>query len=181
MSVLSRIVIREAEKTDAEIIQSIILNAYSQYEQHLPQDRWVQYQEDMKDAVINEKVKARIVAELDGEVVGSVFLYDSSEAAYGLPELGIHSPIMRLLAVSTQARGHGIATALIRASVNRSLQWGAETLHLHTNDMMSSAIKLYERLGFQRAYDKDIIKGDSVVKSYRLPLRSEYSWVTASY
>ncbi|MFF2887242.1 GNAT family N-acetyltransferase [Paenibacillus sp. NPDC057967] len=178
---MSRIVIREAEKTDAEGIQSIILNAYNQYEQHLPQDRWEQYQEDMKNAVHNEKVKARIVAELDGELVGSVFLYDSSEAAYGLPELGIHSPIMRLLAVTTGARGHGVATSLIRASVNRSLQWGAETLHLHTNDMMSSAIKLYERLGFERAYEKDIIKGDSVVKSYRLLLRSEYSWVTASY
>ncbi|REK76970.1 GNAT family N-acetyltransferase [Paenibacillus paeoniae] len=178
---MTRIVIREAEQTDAEFIRTILLDAYSQYEQHLPQDRWEQYQEDMKNAVVNEKVKARIVAELDGELVGSVFLYDSSEAAYGLPELHIHSPILRLLAVATKARGHGIATALIRASVNRSLQWGAETLHLHTNDMMGSAIKLYERLGFERAYDKDIIKGDSVVKSYRLLLRSEYSWVTASY
>ena len=35
-----------------------------------------------------------IVAELDGRIVGSVFVYDSSEAAYGAPELDIRNPVI---------------------------------------------------------------------------------------
>lgn len=165
------IVIRDAEQSDVEAVRAVLLEAYAEYEFLLPRERWEQYKLNIEDSVSNAKAKARIVAELDGDIVGSVFLYDSSEAAYGDPDMNIHSPIMRLLAVNQNVRGLGVATALIRASVAQSLNWGAETLHLHTSDMMSSAVRLYERLGFVRAIDKDIIKGDSVVKSYRLQLK----------
>lgn len=114
---------------------------------------------------------ARIVAVLEGRIVGSVQLFTSSEAAYGLPNLNIHTPIIRLLAVAPQARGKGIATALIKESVRRSLELGAETLHLHTSDMMESAVRLYERLGFERAQDKDFYNGQTLVKSFRLHLQ----------
>ncbi|CAH1203662.1 hypothetical protein PAECIP111893_02028 [Paenibacillus plantiphilus] len=165
------IVTRDAADTDREAIKAVLVNAYSQYEVVLPTERWEQYKVDILNSVSNTGVKARIVAELDGKIVGSVFLYASSEAAYGLPELNINTPIMRLLAVAIDARGLGVATELIRASVNRSLLWGADTLHLHTTDYMDSAIRLYERLGFERAIDKDLIKGDTVVRSYRIHLK----------
>jgi GNAT superfamily N-acetyltransferase len=70
-----------------------------------------------------------------------------------------------------KARGFGIATELIKESARRSLHLGASTLYLHTTDMMDSAIRLYERLGFERAYDKDMRNGDTLVKSYRLTLK----------
>lgn len=178
------ILIRDAVSSDIEALKKVLLGAYSQYESLLDKERWDQYKADMIKAVIDPGVKARIVAELDGEIVGSVFLYPSSDAAYGLPELNIHTPIMRLLAVSREVRGLGIAKELIRASVRRSMEWGADTLHLHTNDLMYAAVRLYEQLGFERANDKDIIKGDSVVKSYRLHLketsifRGKRTWVS---
>lgn len=165
------IVTRDAVDTDREAIKAVLVDAYSQYEVVLPTERWEQYKVDILNSVSNTGVKARIVAELDGKIVGSVFLYASSEAAYGLPELNINTPIMRLLAVTIDARGLGVATELIRASVKKSLRWGADTLHLHTTDYMDSAIRLYERLGFERASDKDLIKGDTVVKSYRIHLK----------
>ncbi|MBW7475351.1 GNAT family N-acetyltransferase [Paenibacillus oenotherae] len=171
------IVVRDAADHDREAIEAVLLEAYSQYELLLPAERWEQYKIDIVKATTSAAVKARLVAELDGAIVGSVFLYASSEAAYGLPELSINTPIMRLLAVAKGARGRGVATELIRASVSRSRHWGADTLHLHTTDLMESAIRLYERLGFERATDKDLIKGDSVVKSYRLHLKEEeYRW-----
>ncbi|MNW36438.1 putative acetyltransferase [compost metagenome] len=165
------VLIRDAERSDVEAIKKVLLDAYSQYEFLLEKERWDQYKADIVRSVTDTRVKARIVAELDGEIIGSVFLYPSSDAAYGLPELNINTPIMRLLAVAREVRGLGIATELIRASVRKSLRWGADTLHLHTNELMYAAIRLYEQLGFERANDKDIIKGDSVVKSYRLHLK----------
>lgn len=36
--------------------------------------------------------------------------------------------------------------------------------------MMESAVRLYERLGFERAYDKEFHNGTVLVKSYRLKL-----------
>lgn len=101
-----------------------------------------------------------------------MLLFTSSEAAYGRPELGINAPILRLLAVSTAARGRGIATLLIGEAVRRSREQGAAALHLHTSDMMASAIKLYEHLGFTRAYETDIMNGETLVKGYRLDLLS---------
>jgi hypothetical protein len=36
--------------------------------------------------------------------------------------------------------------------------------------MMASAIRLYEKLGFKRAYETDLRNGDTLVKGYRLDL-----------
>ncbi|GKU79138.1 hypothetical protein L3i20_v235350 [Paenibacillus sp. L3-i20] len=163
--------VRDAEETDLEQIKDVLLNAYAQYEFLYPKEKWEQYKDNIEASVTNPKVKARIIAELNGEIVGSVFLYDSSEAAYGVSELNINTPIMRLLGVKQNVRGLGVATELIRASATWSLDWGSDTLHLHTTDVMASAIKLYERLGFERAQDKDLIKEDAVVFSYRLLLK----------
>ncbi|UKS26449.1 GNAT family N-acetyltransferase [Paenibacillus sp. HWE-109] len=164
--------IREATEADRDAIRKVLEDAYGQYRAVLPPEGWNQYRENIIASVDSDKPTARIIALIDGEVVGSSQLFLSSEAAYGLPELEIQSPIIRLLAVSPSARGRGIATALIKEHVRRARELGAATLHLHTSDMMESAVKLYERLGFERAQDKDIHKGETLVKSYRLQLQT---------
>lgn len=166
-----QIIVRDAKPDDRDALKQVLLDAYGQYEAELPEELWNGYKASILASIDGSETKARLVAELDGEVVGSVFLFDNSEAAYGLPDLGIHSPIIRLLAVARQARGHGVATELIRSSARLASLWGAETLHLHTSDMMDSAVRLYERLGFERAYDKEFMNGDKLVKSYRLQLK----------
>jgi len=163
------IVIREARDSDRDAIRKVLLDAYSQYEDVLPPDRWEAYRDNIVASVEAEGPRVRLVAERDGNVVGSALLFDSSLAAYG-HDIGIESPIIRLLAVSPCARGQGVATALLWESAKRALEWGADTLHLHTSDMMASAVRLYERLGFERAYDKEFYNGETLVKSYRLRL-----------
>ncbi|WP_139995677.1 GNAT family N-acetyltransferase [Paenibacillus paridis] len=165
------VTIRQAEPTDRDATREVLLDAYGQYASVLSEPYWIQYRDSILASVEGAETKERLVAVLDGEVVGSVFLFDSSEAAYGREDLQIHSPIIRLLAVSQKARGYGVATELIRASAKLARDWGAETLHLHTSDMMDSAVRLYERLGFERAFDKDIMNGETLVKSYRLQLK----------
>ncbi|SET25658.1 Ribosomal protein S18 acetylase RimI [Paenibacillus sp. NFR01] len=164
------IIIREALDRDRDAIAAVLLDAYSQYAAFLPEAFWLEYKQSILDSVHGDAPSARIIAEADNQIVGSALLFTSSETAYGRPELGIHSPVLRLLAVSTAARGRGIATLLIQEAARRSLASGASKLHLHTSDMMASAIRLYERLGFHRAYETDIKNGDTLVKGFRLDL-----------
>ena len=163
--------VRLAKREDRDFITAVLLDSYSQYESLMPYELWNAYKESIIASVDEKLVKARLVAERNGVIVGSVYLFDSSEAAYGRTDLHIDTPIIRLLAVSKKARGFGVATELIRASAKQVREWGQDTIHLHTSDMMDSAIRLYERLGFERAYDKDLMNGETLVKSYRLILK----------
>ncbi|WP_123041525.1 GNAT family N-acetyltransferase [Cohnella candidum] len=165
-----RVLIREARVSDREAIRKVLLDAYGQYESVLSPERWEAYKENIEASVDSAGPRTRLVAERNGEIIGSALLFDSSLAAYG-HDIGIESPIVRLLAVSQSARGQGVATALLRESARLAVEWGADTLHLHTSDMMASAVRLYERLGFERAYDKEFHNGETLVKSYRLHLR----------
>lgn len=173
MSATESLTIRDVTSEDREQVLKVLLDAYGQYEQVLPADKWELYRQAIIASFDQEGPEARIVAESDGSIVGSVQLFISSASAYGAPELGITGPIIRYLAVSPGQRGKGIATALIRESIKRSLQLGAEWLHLHTSDMMASAVSLYERLGFERAYNTDVQNGEILVKGYRIHLQSE--------
>ncbi|GAB6928964.1 GNAT family N-acetyltransferase [Paenibacillus sp. JCM 10914] len=170
MDSVQEVIVRDAQEWESEAVAVVMLESYQQYAFDLPEERWVEYRDSIRNSAFSSAPYARIVAELGGEIVGSVQLFLSSEAAYGKPEMGINSPIIRLLAVSPGTRGRGIATLLIQEAARRCLQLGASTLNLHTSDMMASAVKLYERLGFERAYDTDTFNGDTLVKGYRIEL-----------
>ncbi|MBM7566749.1 GNAT family N-acetyltransferase [Paenibacillus sacheonensis] len=167
------IIIRDATDADRDAVIQVSIDAYSQYSETLSADRWEAYRDSILASFDNEGVAAKIVAEEDGRIVGSAQLFMDSAAAYGAPQLGITNPIIRLLAVPPAHRGKGIATALIREAVSRSVLLGAEWLNLHTSDMMASAVSLYERLGFERAFNTDIMNGETLVKGYRLDLKRQ--------
>ncbi|AJY73662.1 GNAT family N-acetyltransferase [Paenibacillus beijingensis] len=164
------LVVRDALPQEGETVAAILLEAYGQYESELPADRWMLYQEAIRASVHSEAPLAKIVAVLDGEIAGSVQLFRTSHEAYGLDELDIQAPFIRYLAVPPRFRGHGIATALIADAARRTAGQGATWLHLHTSDMMRSAVTLYERLGFERATNTDFHSGETLVKGYKLDL-----------
>jgi ribosomal protein S18 acetylase RimI-like enzyme len=61
----------------------------------------------------------------------------------------------RMLGVSREARGVGAGEALVRACIDRAQAEGASGLVLWTQPTMKDAHRLYERLGFARASDRD--------------------------
>ncbi|WP_051621161.1 GNAT family N-acetyltransferase [Paenibacillus sp. UNC451MF] len=172
MGSLNTITIRDAAANDKEAIQQVMLASYVQYEAVMSPPRWEAYREGILAAVDSDRALVTIIAERDGVIIGSMQMFVSSEAAYGRPEMEIHSPIIRYLSVLPSVRGQGVATELILESVRRTASLGASVLHLHTSDLMQSAVRLYERLGFERAYDKDFYNGETLVKSYRMPLHA---------
>lgn len=61
----------------------------------------------------------------------------------------------RMLAVRPSARGRGVGETLVRECVDRARALGLERLVLSSQHMMHTAHRLYGRLGFVRAPDRD--------------------------
>jgi GNAT superfamily N-acetyltransferase len=77
----------------------------------------------------------------------------------------------RMLAVAADARGRGVGRALVEACIDRARSDGKARLTLMTTANMESAHRLYERLGFRRTPESDIIVDDGLqLRSYVLDL-----------
>ncbi|OYY77289.1 MAG: MarR family transcriptional regulator [Sphingomonas sp. 28-62-20] len=81
------------------------------------------------------------IAEMDGEMVGSIFLVGAREDH---PEVGK----LRLLYVEPDARGAGIGKMLVDACISSARALGYKRLDLWTNSVLIAARSIYERAGF---------------------------------
>ena len=80
-----------------------------------------------------------VIADRDGEVVGSVFLFrgDTPDTAK-----------LRLLYVDASARGQGLGARLVEACIDAARARGYARLRLWTQDCLVSARRLYQAAGF---------------------------------
>ncbi|MFF9643844.1 GNAT family N-acetyltransferase [Kitasatospora aureofaciens] len=62
---------------------------------------------------------------------------------------------IRMLATAAASRGRGVGEALVRASVSRSRELGLAGMAFSTRPEMTTAHRVYERVGFRRTPDRD--------------------------
>lgn len=168
----SSITIRDAQKDEMDAILELSLAAYEEFGTSMPAVNWkglrgilIKTLKDPGDAEV-------IVAELDGQLVGSVLLFPPESNSYGDWVDDASYPELRLLAVTPEARGRGIGKMLMEACIERSRQAGASAIGLHTGDSMAVALPMYERRGFVRVPELDFdVEGGELVKGYRLDLK----------
>jgi GNAT superfamily N-acetyltransferase len=163
--------IRSARDSDRAAVRDLTLAAYEQYAAVLPEALWNGYRRNLLATLDADGPADRIVAEHEGAIVGSVFLFPPSAGAYGDVAAGGAYPEVRLLAVSPAARGQGVGTALMHECIRRARDAGAAALGLHTTDMMRTAMRMYERMGFVRVPALDFTPAPGMlIKGYRLDL-----------
>jgi len=165
--------LRDARPSDRDAIEAVTLAAYEQYATVLSPPLWTLYRQSIQATLRDVRPAAQIVAEDDGVLVGTVLLYPSGAVIArpaGTP-VALASPEVRLLAVAPAARGKGVGRRLMEECLRRARAAGASALTLHTADIMSVAVRLYEGMGFVRAVELDFSPAPGItVKGYRIPL-----------
>jgi ribosomal protein S18 acetylase RimI-like enzyme len=163
--------LRDARSADRAVIAGLTMRAYAEYAHVMTPSGWAALEDALRRSLADDTGVTRIVAELEGRIVGSVALYDPGHAQYSGLDSAAAWPEVRLVAVDPAVRGRGVARALVLECVRRARAAGATTLGLHTSESMQAARRLYEQLGFVRDPDHDFQPpGAELVAGYRLPL-----------
>ena len=164
-------IIRAARPTDRGAIARLTLAAYREYATIMEPSAWRALDDAIRASLVNDEGVTRLVAELDGEIVGSAALYAPASAPYGSLASSATWPEVRLVAVAPSARGRGVARALVDECVVLARAAGASVLGLHTSRSMRAAMRLYEGMGFVRDPEHDFQPpGAELVEGYMLRL-----------
>ncbi len=164
--------LREARSEELTLLREMRVEAYSPYSELIPDGHWSALRQSLQSEADQLPGAEFIVAEIEGRPAGSVVLFPPKSDAYdGLAD-AVDYPEIRMLAVDEAFRGIGAASALIEECVARSRAKGYRRIGLHTGEFMKPAIKLYERLGFQRVPELDFQPADDGinVRAYRLDI-----------
>ncbi len=111
------------------------------------------YEATLIDAAGRAATAEVLVAELDGELVGTVTICPA-----GSPYAEVGRPgesEFRFLAVSPRAWGRGIGPALVDACEERAIARGQSAHVICVIDINEAAHRMYQRLGFTRLPERD--------------------------
>jgi predicted N-acetyltransferase YhbS len=146
-------------------VASLMVDAYAEYAARMSPDAWSPFAQDIANVQARLSDGQLLVAERDGQLVGSVTLFrrwrGAQEDAAGV----------RLLAVRPAHRGLGIGRALMQYCIDEAREDGKKRVVLVSTQEMEHARELTERLGFRRAPELDHEAAPGVrLQGYALPL-----------
>ena len=152
---MTDLLVRDARPEDRDAIREVTLAAYQEYAARM-HGFWEGYRRNIVASVTDVGSAEQLVAERDGAIAGTVLLYPPRRMELpGGGWLEMPWPEVRLLAVAPAERGRGVGAALMRECARRVRRAGGRVLSLHTTELMQTALRMYERMGFVRAPELD--------------------------
>ncbi len=142
-------VVRRARADDLEAVGAITVAAYAEFTEG-PEDGYIAL---LGDAARRDREAELWVAELDGRVVGSVTIALPGSAWREIAR--DDEGEFRMLSVDPSARRRGVGDALARLVDDRFRDLGFRAIALSSLSSMTSAHRIYERLGYHREPGRD--------------------------
>ena len=144
--------VRPMRAEERERVHALLTEAYRPYAANMVPALFDLY---MTALLKTEEGQALVAADGD-EIVGAARLYPPGTSPVPLPPGWAW---VRGVGVAPSARRAGVGRALMSYSAAHS--GDATALSLHTMDFMPDAVRLYERLGYQRAPEWDLRVGEA--------------------
>jgi GNAT superfamily N-acetyltransferase len=158
--------IRPVRPEEYHATGELIVHAYQAIRPHLEPSYAVELR-DVANRVRSSDVY--VAVDDDGHLLGSVTL-----VAAGGDYAEISDPEdaeFRMLAVAPEAQGRGVGQALVEHCIAEARARGKRALLLSSGAWMTTAHRLYERLGFRRTPERDWSpRAGLVLQTYRLDL-----------
>jgi ribosomal protein S18 acetylase RimI-like enzyme len=124
------------------------------YREFADSDDWERYLRRIADVGRRAEVASVLAAVEDGEILGTLTLELDRRIDDDDPPLPPGEAHIRMLGVAPDARGRGVARALLDASFELAREAGRKRISLHTTQRMRAAQAMYEALGFERLPDR---------------------------
>jgi ribosomal protein S18 acetylase RimI-like enzyme len=127
------------------------------------------YEPALRDVTSRAASATVLVAEVDGRLVGAVTV--ATRGGEWAEQAVPGEAVIRMLVVAADARGSGAGEALVRACLDVAREDGCTLVRLSSQEDMTAAHRLYERLGFRRTptFDWSPVPG-LFLRTYALPL-----------
>lgn len=132
--------------------------------EHLSDSRFAGYLADPARTVI--------LADVDGEIAGYTMLIGREPTDPMVAAAVAGRPTVELSKCYVRANfhGHGVASALMTASIDAAAESGAASVWLGVNQQNARAIRFYEKSGFQKVGVKHFLVGEELHDDFVLEL-----------
>jgi ribosomal protein S18 acetylase RimI-like enzyme len=167
------VVVRKAKETEHGEAGRVTADAYREFVR--PEDAdWERYLLRIADVAARADRTTILVAVEDDRILGSLTLEldgrvrDEDDEEFR--PLDPNEAHIRMLGVDPEARGHGVARALMEESEAIARAAGKTLMTLNTTKRMAAARAMYERMGYERTADT-VFPDGFVLLAYEKRLR----------
>ncbi|WNG24864.1 GNAT family N-acetyltransferase [Cystobacter fuscus] len=165
-----RVRVRDARPEDDAAIGELLIEAYTtQYAKKMPEVVYTEERKrDLRAVARKREVASVWVAELDGQVVGTVSLFPPG--APGSEAWMQDAADLRHLATAPSVHGQGLGAPLLDAAEEQARAWGVKAVCLHVRAGVMGVARMYMARGYVRAPEGDLRYPTVSLEAYVLPL-----------
>jgi GNAT superfamily N-acetyltransferase len=152
--------VRPARPDEYAALGELTVAVYAAVEPVTTETGYTDELRDVAGRAAGADVLVAVDDEAGGAVVGGVtYVPDPSSPSAEFTDADAAG--IRMLAVAAAAQGRGVGEALTRACIDRARASGRGQILLHSTDRMTTAHRLYLRLGFARdpSIDWEVVPG----------------------
>jgi GNAT superfamily N-acetyltransferase len=166
--------IRAARPEEYPALGQLLVRVYGQldgFPKPHEQPKYYEMLENIGNLALKPDTQLLVAAAGDRILGGLVYFSDMAQyGSGGTATREKNASGFRLLGVAPEARGMGVAKALVEQCIAMARERGHAQVVIHTTGAMQVAWKLYEARGFKRSEDLDFMQGDLQVYGFRLRL-----------